>query len=726
MSARPSLSIALATYNGERFIGAQLDSIARQTRLPDELVIFDDASTDATVSVVQDFAQRAPFPVRLQVNPERLGSIRNFEAAIRACSGEIIFLCDQDDIWYPDKIARIEECFVHDTEVGAVFTDADVVDQDLNPLRLRLWEEIRFSSQEQARVAASDATTVLLKHPVASGATMAFRSTYRDLVLPMPNVWVHDAWISLLIGAVSHLAALPTPLIAYRQHSTNQIGALRRKKNRNQSLAEIYGQRALFYELARTRLQEFADRFPDTRQQIRRLDEKLAFLRVRAALPNARWRRLPYALRELAALSYHHYAMGLESFGSDLLHAEGVVSPNKSILTKREVSIQEVPAVPAGSDPTFYAGKLTERIAEPVVENPDAHKDTGSRALINPKLSICIGTYNRAKFIGETLDSMLVQLEPGVEIVIVDNASSDNTSEVMAQYSSCHPEIHYFRKPENTGFDRNYDEAVKYARGEYCWLMSDDDLLCPGAIAKVLSVLGGEDDLIVVNSEVRNADLSVVLENRLMKLDIDRVYREADHENFFARTAKHLSFVGCLVIRRTYWLSKNASSYYGTGFIHVGVIFQSPPVVNVRVMAEPSVIIRLGNATWSSVRFEIWMLWWPNLIWSFPDFSDMAKRKVCPREPWRRWDILLKHRALGVYTRAEFNKVWPTGSGGVARTAAYLLSVFPESSANFLAMLYLSLLGKNKARVLHDLLHSPHAGVLSRSLARIMGNKISS
>ncbi len=725
MSARLSLSIALATYNGERFVGAQLDSIARQTRLPDELVIFDDASTDTTVSIVRDFAQHAPFPVRLQVNPERLGSTLNFEAAIHACGGEIIFLCDQDDIWYPDKIACIEEQFVRNPETGAVFTDADVVDQDLNPLRLRLWKEIRFSSQEQALIAARDATTALLKHPVATGATMAFRSAYRDLVLPIPNVWVHDAWISLLIGAVSHLTALPTPLIAYRQHSANQIGALRRKKNRNKSLAEIHGKKLLFYGLARTRLLEFADCFPDTGQQIRHLDEKLAFLRARVALPTARWRRLPHALREFAALRYYHYAMGLESFGSDLLHAEEV-SPNKSILTKWEVGIQEVPAVLAEIDPTFDVGMLAERIAEPVVENPDAHKDTRDRALINPKLSICIGTYNRAKFIGETLDSMLVQLESGVEIVIVDNASSDNTSEVMVQYSSRHPEIHYFRKSENTGFDRNYDEAVKYAKGEYCWLMSDDDLICPGAIAKVLSVLGGEDDLIVVNSEARNADLSVVLESRLMKLDSDRVYREADHENFFARTAKYLSFVGCLVIRRTYWLSKSASSYYGTGFIHVGVIFQSPPIVNVRVMAEPSVIIRLGNSTWNSVRFEVWMLEWPKLIWSFPDFSDTAKRKISPREPWRRWGVLLKHRALGVYTRNEFSKVWPASSGGVARTAAYLLSIFPESAANFLVMLHLSLLGKNKARVLHDLLHSPHAGVLSRSLARVMGKKVNS
>ncbi|MBA0916201.1 MAG: glycosyltransferase [Nitrosomonadaceae bacterium] len=394
----------------------------------------------------------------------------------------------------------------------------------------------------------------------------------------------------------------------------------------------------------------------------------------------------------------------------------------RSLLTRRGVSNYEVASVLAQSGSDFDVNMLTGLVAElDAVITPYTRQEVPP--LAGPRLSICIGTYNRAKFIGETLDSMVVQLEPGVEIVIMDNASSDNTTEVVTQYQLRHPEIRYFRKQENTGFDRNYDEAVKFAKGEYCWLMSDDDLLSTGAIANVLSVLGGGNDLIVVNSEVRNADLSVELENKLMKLDSDQLYREEDRDNFFIRNAKYLSFVGCLVIRRTYWLSKNASSYYGTGFVHVGVVFQSPSVVNVRVMAKPSVIIRLGNSTWNAARFETWMIWWPNLIWSFTEFPDAVKRKVCPREPWRRLGVLLKHRAMGVYTKTEFNRVWSTDTAGVTRSTSYIVSIFPESWANFLVILYLSLMGENKARVLYDLLQSPHAGVLSHFLARILGKK---
>ncbi|SCY25430.1 Glycosyl transferase family 2 [Nitrosospira sp. Nl5] len=318
MNTRLSLSIALASYNGERYISEQLDSIARQTRLPDELIISDDASNDATRAIVLDFAQRASFPVLLRTNSERLGSTRNFEVAIRACSGDIIFLCDQDDVWYPDKLAFIERRFLSNTGAGAVFTDGDVVDQDLHPLGVQLWKVFKFGLKNQARIAAGDALGVLLKRPVVTGATMAFRSIYRDLVLPLPNMW-HDAWIALLIGAVSRLDTVRMPLIAYRQHGANQLGIPRRGRNRNKTCATIYGPQVSYYEAARTRLLEVGNRFPISEQKIRCLYEALIFLRARAALPDARWRRLTGTLHELVVLRYHRYAFGLSSFCKDLM-----------------------------------------------------------------------------------------------------------------------------------------------------------------------------------------------------------------------------------------------------------------------------------------------------------------------------------------------------------------------------------------------------------------------
>jgi hypothetical protein len=147
---------------------------------------------------------------------------------------------------------------------------------------------------------------------------MAFRSRFRDFLLPMPPTW-HDAWIALLIGTTSHLVALPAPLIAYRQHGHNQVGIPRPGRNRGKTSADIYAPRVLLYEKARARLLEFTERFPMAAQGIYRFDEKLSFLRARAALPRARWRRLPGTLRELILLRYHSYARGLTTFCRDLL-----------------------------------------------------------------------------------------------------------------------------------------------------------------------------------------------------------------------------------------------------------------------------------------------------------------------------------------------------------------------------------------------------------------------
>ncbi|HEY9268128.1 MAG TPA: glycosyltransferase family 2 protein [Methylotenera sp.] len=337
------------------------------------------------------------------------------------------------------------------------------------------------------------------------------------------------------------------------------------------------------------------------------------------------------------------------------------------------------------------------------------------------KLSICIATYKRAAFIGETLNSILGQMEPGVEIVVVDGASPDNTPEIMTEYSQRYDSVRYFREEVNSGVDADFDKAVGYAQGKYCWLMTDDDLLKTGAIARVLAELGGgEEDLVVVNAEVRNVDLSKVVEERRLKFDTDHTYRAGDRERMFIDTAGYLSFIGCVVIRRSCWLERDRSSYYGTLFIHVGVIFQNPALANVKAIATPLITIRYGNAMWTPRSYEIWMFKWPELVWSFPDFSDAAKRKVYLKEPWCSAKALFKNRALGAYTSAEFHQFWPADVGGLKRTMAYFLSIFPASLANVVMVIYFTLIGPNPLTV-QDLLSSRNSNCLSRFVARLCG-----
>jgi len=219
------ISVALCTYNGESHLDQQLQSVAAQTRLPDELVVSDDASTDHTAAIVEAFTQTAPFPVRLEINQENIGSSRNFDRAISRCAGDIIALCDQDDVWLPHKLKTTESMFVDDPEVGLVFGDGVVVNSELSDTGVRLWD-LTFPLSARRLFAEDKALAALSRYNVITGATMAFRARFRSLFLPIPEVesLLHDGWISLIIAGHAKLAMLPEPIIKYRRHARQQVG----------------------------------------------------------------------------------------------------------------------------------------------------------------------------------------------------------------------------------------------------------------------------------------------------------------------------------------------------------------------------------------------------------------------------------------------------------------------------------------------------------------------
>lgn len=208
-----TVSVVMATYQGGRFLPEQLRSLSAQSRLPDEVVVCDDGSTDDTLDQVRDFAAGAPFPVHLHQNPRRVGVAANFSRAISLASGSVVALSDQDDVWMPDKLARQLSILEARPAVGAVFGDATLVDAGLRPLDTGLFDSIRFSPARQRRLEHGQATEVILAWPVVCGATLAFRSSFRKLLLPIPGSGLHDVWLSVLLSAVADLAVVREPLI---------------------------------------------------------------------------------------------------------------------------------------------------------------------------------------------------------------------------------------------------------------------------------------------------------------------------------------------------------------------------------------------------------------------------------------------------------------------------------------------------------------------------------
>lgn len=202
------VSIAMATYNGGEYLQGQLDSFLAQTRRPDELVVCDDGSTDGTMDTLERFAELADFDVKIVRNSQNLGFVRNFEKCMRICTGDVIFLSDQDDVWFENKVGTVEGEFVAHPDVVVIAHDARLVDENLQCYGATM------RSQSLAGFGSDDS--------VVSGAVTALRRRFLGHALPIPDgVIGHDVWLHELARLLKARLVLVDQLQLTRRHSSN-------------------------------------------------------------------------------------------------------------------------------------------------------------------------------------------------------------------------------------------------------------------------------------------------------------------------------------------------------------------------------------------------------------------------------------------------------------------------------------------------------------------------
>ena len=324
------VSIALCTFNGADYIEAQLESILAQTRRPDELVLYDDGSTDDTVERAGAVAAGGSLSPRVFRNSQRLGYVKNFERAISEARGEVIFLCDQDDYWLPDRVEKMLGPFSKSEKVGLVYCDAVLTDEVLHPTGRTVFGARGGMALESARSARQ------LVHGVdigICGCMMAFRASLKPYVLPISPYWGHDHWIAFIAHAVFGVEVIDSPLVYYRRHRRNSgadpaldggawKGWLRPASSPE---AATYAKETRRWEDMVERLRQLrslaatAD-FPKLDEFILESKLRLEFARGRECLKRLpRQARIWPGIQLLFKGDYHFYVHGLRSFCKDLL-----------------------------------------------------------------------------------------------------------------------------------------------------------------------------------------------------------------------------------------------------------------------------------------------------------------------------------------------------------------------------------------------------------------------
>lgn len=457
-----SVQILLASYNGEAYIGSQLESLLVQDYQDFEILVSDDGSQDETVQVVKLYANADPRVRLVSDGTSHGGACGNFLSLVEQATAPYIAFCDQDDVWLSDKLAveldemhRLEEAYGSDVPL-LVFSDLAVVDETLEVVSPSF---MRYSGLDPQRVSLAN----LLAQNVSPGCVMlANRALYHDaLRLPEPRTGIimHDWWFMLTASAFGHLGFVDEATMLYRQHGNNTVGA---ESNTAQGIAG--------------RLETFANKFVPAEAQLDSVDIRLAqaqaFADAYADELTLRDRRLCEEFSRLLSLA-----------------------PVERVRWCHEHDVQNATLVMRlGMDwelVLYEQGrKASPREAVPPTE------DAEPKPVDDTPVAVVMSTYNGEKYLAEQIESVLAQDAPGVRLFVRDDGSKDGTVALLQSYAD--KGLIEFVAGENKGVVESFYEALAMPPKDYPYVAfcDQDDVWYPDKISKALAVLTPRDQSI--------------------------------------------------------------------------------------------------------------------------------------------------------------------------------------------------------------------------------------
>ena len=310
----------MCTYNGQRFLPEPLDSLLRQTEMPDEMVVCDDRSTDATLEILRNFAAQATFPVAIHVNSEQLGPAANFERCFGLCQGEILLVSDQDDLCFPYRIADSRAAFAADPALTFVFSDAPLMDETGTDLGRTLYSSAAILGSDRRLLEQGTALTpVIHRWGMVYGCTLGFRARFLPQALPVPYFWGHDTWIALVLSVLGPSRRLPRPVTRYRQHPEQAMGAddwsvRNRVRQAHARTVDEYRLEIRRYELG----MEALEAHPEVKAKLLpELSARYEFLVKRLEIRSGGWRHASELMSLLVRGEYWRHGAGFRSVVKD-------------------------------------------------------------------------------------------------------------------------------------------------------------------------------------------------------------------------------------------------------------------------------------------------------------------------------------------------------------------------------------------------------------------------
>jgi glycosyltransferase involved in cell wall biosynthesis len=328
-------------------------------------------------------------------------------------------------------------------------------------------------------------------------------------------------------------------------------------------------------------------------------------------------------------------------------------------------------------------------------------------------LSICIASMNRGSELRKQVEDLLSSCDDRrVEVVVADASPSDK------QLSIEDPRLQVVALSAPGGVDFDYDQAISRARGQYCWLFTDDDKFADNTVQRILEsitnpVSSGQlaPSLILVNACVQDPSGNL-LESSMLKPNSAALPAGAAAASF-ASLSYLLTFIGAVVVDRQLWVERRSDAYVGSEFRHVGLILSKPLPGPVEIISDPLITIKYGVSHWEPRALRVWTKQWPELIQSvLPDPLDW--NKFYPRSLARQSFALLKFRARRLLSSANVHEAFPTDAAPSRRFVFYVLAHTPVPVARLIAAVTTKVLLPNDRHFEFDVARSRERDLLAK------------